>query len=102
MDDAMDTAASSQKGCQGPPASRALGALESTRQDAEWDAGDMGCGELVLELRLQLKPMRPGHILKLTARDPGAREDLPAWCRLTGHQLVVAAHPVYWIGRKED
>ncbi len=70
--------------------------------DAEWDAGDMGCGELVLELRLRLKPMKPGQILKLTARDPGAREDLPAWCRLTGHRLVWAAHPVYGIGRKED
>jgi tRNA 2-thiouridine synthesizing protein A len=102
MDDAMDAAPSSQKGCQDSPASRASGALDSTHPAAEWDAGDMGCGELVLELRQRLRPMRPGQILKLTARDPGAPEDLPAWCRLTGHRLVVAAHPVYWIGRKED
>jgi tRNA 2-thiouridine synthesizing protein A len=102
MDEAMDGAASSQKGSQDSPTSRALGALESMHPDAEWDAGDMGCGELVLELRLRLKLMRPGQILKLTARDPGAREDLPAWCRLTGHRFVWAAHPVYYIGRKED
>jgi tRNA 2-thiouridine synthesizing protein A len=75
---------------------------ERLHPNAEWDAGDMGCGELVLELRMRLQPMQPGQLLKLTARDPGALEDLPAWCRLTGHRLVMAVHPVYWIGRRED
>jgi tRNA 2-thiouridine synthesizing protein A len=84
------------------PTSRALGELERMHPDSEWDAGDMGCGELVMELRIRLKPMRPGHLLKLTARDPGAVEDLPAWCRLTGHHLVSADHPLYFIRRKED
>ena len=68
--------------------------------DAEWDAGDMGCGDLVLELRMRLQPMQPGDILKVTARDPGAPADLPAWCRLTGHTLVSSHHPEYWIKRK--
>lgn len=72
------------------------------RPDAEWDAGDLGCGDLVLELRIRLKALRPGQVLKLTARDPGAPADLPAWCRLTGHGLAGAEHPVYWIRRKED
>jgi len=66
-----------------------------------WDAGDLGCGELVLELRMRLQRMQPGQILELTARDPGAPADLPAWCRLTGHTLVGARHPVYHIRRKE-
>lgn len=69
--------------------------------DAEWDAGDMGCGDLVLELRMHLQSMQPGEVLKLTARDPGAPEDLPAWCRLTGHTLLSSQHPEYWIKRKE-
>lgn len=72
------------------------------RADLEWDAGDMGCGELVLELFLRLDAMRPGEILQLTALDPGAREDLPAWCRMTGHALVEQRHPRYWIQRKGD
>lgn len=70
--------------------------------DAEWDAGDMGCGELVLELRFRLKAMAPGTTLKLIARDPGAREDLPAWCGMTGHTLLRTEHPQYWIRRKES
>jgi tRNA 2-thiouridine synthesizing protein A len=69
--------------------------------DAQWDAGDMGCGDLVLELRMRLQSMKPGNVLKLTARDPGAPEDLPAWCRLTGHTLLSSQHPEYWIKRKE-
>jgi tRNA 2-thiouridine synthesizing protein A len=71
------------------------------KADAEWDAGDMGCGDLVLELRLRLQALDPGRVLKVTARDLGAPEDLPAWCRITGHALVRAHHPEYWIRRKE-
>jgi tRNA 2-thiouridine synthesizing protein A len=61
----------------------------------------MGCGDLVLELRLRLQAMQPGQLMKLCARDPGAPQDLPAWCRLTGHTLLRAEHPTYWIKRKE-
>lgn len=51
-----------------------------------WDAGQLGCGELVLELRGRLQAM-PGKVLRVIALDPGAPEDIPAWCRLTGHAL---------------
>jgi tRNA 2-thiouridine synthesizing protein A len=68
----------------------------------KWHAGDLGCGELVLELRMRLERMEPGQVLELTARDPGAPADLPAWCRLTGHTLVEARHPAYYIRRKES
>jgi NifU-like protein involved in Fe-S cluster formation/TusA-related sulfurtransferase len=63
-----------------------------------WDAGDLGCGELVLELRGRLAAM-PGLVLRVIALDPGAPEDIPAWCRLTGHALVRQdeATSSYWI-----
>ncbi len=67
---------------------------------AEWNAGDMGCGELVIELRARMLALAPREVLKLVARDPGAREDLPSWCRMTGHRLIAADHPHYWIQRK--
>lgn len=69
--------------------------------DAEWDAGDMGCGDLVLELRGRVEALVAGRVLRLTARDPGAPADIPAWCRMTGHALVSAQHPIYLIRRKE-
>lgn len=70
--------------------------------DEAWDAGDMGCGELLMELRLRLLELPAGALFHLVATDPGAPEDLPAWCRLTGHALVQHRHPEYWIRRKEN
>ncbi|MHC4548750.1 MAG: sulfurtransferase TusA family protein [Planctomycetota bacterium] len=65
--------------------------------DLAWDAGDMGCGDLVLELRTRIKVLARGQVLRLTATDPGAPTDVPAWCRLTGNRLAGQEHPRYWI-----
>lgn len=81
-----------------PPATATAPEIETP--DAAWDAGDLGCGELVLELRLLLRSMPAGSTLELRAVDPGAPQDIPAWCGLTGHTLVRASHPTYWIRRK--
>ena len=71
---------------------------QAPQADAQWDAGDLGCGELVLALRTRLLAM-PGRTLKLIARDPGAPADIPSFCRMTGHALVHAQpqHCTYWI-----
>jgi tRNA 2-thiouridine synthesizing protein A len=69
---------------------------------ALFDAGDMGCGDLVLELRARLMDLAPGEVLEVRATDPGAPGDLPAWCRVTRHTLVRSAHPRYWIQRRAD
>ena len=55
--------------------------------DAEWNAGELGCGDLVLELRQRLRQM-PGMVLKVIAFDAGAPADLPAWCNMTGNKMV--------------
>lgn len=65
-----------------------------------WDAGDMGCGELVMALRVRMNALPPGGVIRVTATDPAAPEDLPAWCRMTGHPLLSADHPHYLIQRK--
>lgn len=66
-----------------------------------WDAGDMGCGELVIDLRSILRAA-PGKILKLVARDPGAPADIPAYCRMTGHRLLHESpeQAAFWIQAK--
>ncbi len=66
----------------------------------EWDAGFMGCGEVIIRLRLRLRKLNPGEVFKLTSQDMGAPEDLPAWCRMTGRRLLRAEHPHYWIEQK--
>ena len=67
-----------------------------------WDAGDMGCGQLVFELRRRVLDIAPGETLEVISHSPGAPTDLPAWCRMTGHALVSADPPTYVIRRKQD
>ena len=75
---------------------------DAVKADAEWDAGSMSCGDLVLELRMRLRRMAPGQILAVTATDSGAKADLPAWCGLTSNPLRKAEHPLYFIERKKE
>lgn len=74
--------------------------IDTPRRDRLYDAGDTLCGELALELRAELRQLEPGQILEVIARDPAAPQDLPAWCKLTGHELVLVQHPHYWIRRR--
>ena len=70
--------------------------------DIEWLAGDLGCGDLVLELRQRVRAA-PGKVFKVTAQDPGAPADIPAWCGMTGHHLLAhdAASKTFWIRAKD-
>lgn len=77
-------------------------ATDSVAADAEWDAGDLACGDLVLELLRKMRAMSPGAVLKLIATDPAARIDIRAWCRVTKNPLVAMSPPVFVIQRKED
>lgn len=60
--------------------------------DQLYDAGPTGCGELIMHLFLTMKKMEPKQIIEVISYDPGAREDIPAWCRLQGHTLLDRSH----------
>ena len=67
-------------------------ALEIARH---WEAGETGCGGLIVGLKREIGKIQAGELLQVTALDAGASADLPAWCRMTGHTLVAANHPTY-------
>ncbi len=69
--------------------------------DTEWQAGGLACGDLLLLLRATMNKLPPRSVLRLVATDAGAAEDIPAWCRLTGHQLLWAQHPEFFIQRRD-
>lgn len=73
---------------------------DDIRADAEWDAGLLGCGEILILLRGQMQPLESGQVLKLIARDQAAPVEMPAWCRLTSRTLLRADHPHYWIEQR--
>ena len=87
---------------ESPASSDPLGLHESDLPAAadEWDAGLMGCGEVIILLRKRMQELKAGDVFKLTASDLGAPEDIPAWCRMTSRRLLRAEHPHYWIEAK--
>ncbi len=53
-----------------------------------FDAGDLGCADgLADEFRRQIRAIPAGEALVVAARDPAAKEDLPALARMMGHAI---------------
>ena len=67
-----------------------------------WNAGDAGCGSLILGLKRQINAIPPGGLLEVTAESRGAAIDIPAWCRLARLELVDARHPVYVLKKQDE
>lgn len=57
--------------------------------DVSFDGGDLDCGGgLLLLIRRHIDPMQRGGLLEIRSTDTSVEGDLPAWCRLTGNELV--------------
>ena len=57
--------------------------------DASFDGGDLDCGGgLLLLIRRHIDPLEPGRLLEILSTDSTVEAELPAWCRLTGNDLV--------------
>ena len=52
------------------------------------DAGDVGCGELIMFLKETIQPLPRGTRILLVARDYAAGTEVDAWCRMTGNHLA--------------
>jgi 5-methyltetrahydropteroyltriglutamate--homocysteine methyltransferase len=57
--------------------------------DVAFDGGDLDCGNgLLLLIRQHIDPMTRGQLLEFRSTEISVEEDFPAWCRLTGNELV--------------
>src|SRR5713226_1513419 len=57
--------------------------------DASFDGGDLDCGNgLVLLIRQHMDPLERGQLLEFRSTEISVEEDFPAWCRMTGNELV--------------
>lgn len=64
--------------------------------------GELGCGDLIYELKLQFERVGPGDLVRIVTDEPGSSRELPAWCRMTGHRLLEADAPFYVIEVRDD
>ena len=57
--------------------------------DVSFDGGDLDCGGgLLLLIRRHIDPLDRGGLLEVLSTDSTVEVELPAWCRLTGNELL--------------
>ncbi|MCK5263894.1 MAG: sulfurtransferase TusA family protein [Gammaproteobacteria bacterium] len=54
----------------------------------ELDARNSLCPMPVIKTQNKVNELQPGDILTVTCTDPGALNDIPAWCRINGHEVI--------------
>ena len=52
------------------------------------DARRLLCPMPVIRAQNRIKALAKGDILEVTCTDPGAKSDVPAWCRINGHEVI--------------
>lgn len=63
--------------------------MSAIKPDAVCDGGDLDCGSgLLLIIREAMAPLANLAVLEVRSREISVKEDLPAWCRMVGHELV--------------
>lgn len=72
-----------------PSSGAATDVADLPAPDEVFDAGALGCGDgPLLQIARLLKSMAPGAVLEVRSTDPGVAADLPAWCRMVGHEFL--------------
>ncbi len=54
----------------------------------ELDCRNLLCPMPVIRVQDRVKELTPGDELEAVCTDPGALNDIPAWCRINGHDLL--------------
>lgn len=52
------------------------------------DARGLLCPMPVIRTQQRVATLAPGEILEVLATDPGVLHDIPAWCRVHGHEVL--------------
>ena len=54
----------------------------------ELDARNLLCPLPVIRVQEKVKTLSSGDVLQVLCTDPGAMNDIPAWCRINGHKVI--------------
>lgn len=54
----------------------------------ELDCRRLLCPMPVIKVQDAVAEMSPGETLTAVCTDPGATNDIPAWCRINGHEVL--------------
>ena len=54
------------------------------------DARRLLCPMPVIRTQNRIAELNPGDTLEVCATDPGTLHDIPAWCRVHGHEVLAS------------
>lgn len=52
------------------------------------NARNLLCPMPVIRTQDKVNTLAPGDVLQVVCTDPGALNDIPAWCRINGHKVI--------------
>ena len=52
------------------------------------DARRLFCPLPVIKLQNRIAGLEPGDRVRIVSTDPGSLNDIPTWCRISGHQVL--------------
>jgi tRNA 2-thiouridine synthesizing protein A len=82
-------------GASGEASARQFGtygySIRARKPAATLEAMGQTCATLTPIIHARMRQLESGDVLRVSTDDPAAREGVPAWCRLTGHPLVILA-----------
>jgi tRNA 2-thiouridine synthesizing protein A len=58
------------------------------KADVILDCFGLLCPVPIIQAEKKIKEMKVGEVLEVISTDAGIREDMPAWCRLTGQEYL--------------
>jgi TusA-related sulfurtransferase len=73
--------------------------------DKVLDAKGLACPMPIVKTKKAMNELAPGQVLEVHATDKGAKNDLAAWTKSTGHELAAATEEdgvlKFWIKKGE-
>jgi len=52
------------------------------------DCVGLYCPMPIVKTAEKMKGLKPGEVLEVVADDKGIKQDMPAWCKATGHEFL--------------
>lgn len=58
------------------------------KADETLDCVGLYCPLPIIDTAKKLKELKTGQVLEVLADDPGIKEDIPNWCKMTGNEFL--------------
>jgi len=56
--------------------------------DQTLDCIGLYCPMPIVKTARKINELKPGEVLEIIADDKGIKQDMPAWCKTTGHECL--------------